>query len=78
MSQPATTTDRREKHVRLAEDLVDMLGGIWFHEGTNIADILDPLVRPAITKKYKSLPAEVRAAIESRRTSRAARVEAKS
>ena len=53
--------------VRVSEDLAEMLGGIWFHERVNSAELLDPLIRTAITKRYQNLPAEVRAVLDARR-----------
>lgn len=52
---------------RIRADLVDMLSAIYFHDRSNSADVLDPLIRPALTERYNALPPEIRAAIKARR-----------
>lgn len=47
--------------VRVADDIADMLSWLSDIEGTNIADILDPLVRPQVTARFERIRPTVEA-----------------
>lgn len=63
---PDAATPRTEM-IRVRADLAEMLSAIYFHERANSAEVLDPLIRPALTERYNALPPEIRAAIKARR-----------
>jgi hypothetical protein len=46
--------------VRLRQDLVDMLGSIAHERKKDIADILDPVVRPFVSREYAEVVEEMR------------------
>lgn len=46
-------SDQGTKHVRLFEDIVDMVGWIVRVEGGSSAQLLDPMIRAQVTAKYR-------------------------
>jgi hypothetical protein len=56
-SKPEELTKENTKNVRLAKDLVGQLNYIVSVVGGSQAEILDPLVRKVILKKFEELTA---------------------
>ncbi len=55
----APVDESATKLVRIHADLADMLLWIARIEGGTVASLVDPLVRPQITARFKSIEAEV-------------------
>ena len=54
--RPDTADDMgKTRHVRLSNDLVDMISWLAHIEGGSAAQIIDPLVRQAITARYEGI-----------------------
>lgn len=51
--------DRGTRHVRVFEDLADMIGWIYHFEGGSVAQILDPLLREQVATRYAPYAAAV-------------------
>lgn len=64
---------RSTKLVRVAPDLAHKLSAIVMSiENGRIAEVIDPLIRPEIERRYAALPAHVRKTAESRQKQRKA------
>lgn len=50
--------------VRIAGDLVKKLRTIAAHEGSTAADILDPVIRPMVERRYQNAVKQMQAALE--------------
>lgn len=57
------TDDDQTTHVRLKKDLADMIRVVSRLKGKQVAQLLDPILRPAITGMYAALGPAI-AAIE--------------
>lgn len=59
------------RQVRVPEDLADMLTGIIEVEGGSVADILDPIARPAIVARFQQIEPALRTIRAARASARA-------
>jgi hypothetical protein len=58
MAEKSTPQSTATRHVRIAEDLAEMLGDILETEGGTSAAFLDPLLRAEIVKRHnRNMPA---------------------
>jgi hypothetical protein len=62
----ATTPRPRTRHLRVAADLAKMLGEIAWFQRVSVAEIVDPLLRKVIERRFNALPPDVRARAEAR------------
>ena len=69
--KPVTERSKRTRQVRLPADLSEMLSVIAWHGELTIPSIIEPMIRPAVEKRFAALP-------ESLRTLAKERMEAKS
>lgn len=72
-SGPAATVT-----TRVFQDVATMLSAILLHDPSQgAAAVLDPLIRPELTRRYAALPAHVRQTVEARaKKARAAKLAA--
>lgn len=50
--------------VRIAADLVKKLRVIAAHESTTAADVLDPVIRPVVERRYQAVAKQMHANLE--------------
>lgn len=56
---PASEGEKGTRQIRVFDDMADMIGWVTRINGGNAAQLVDPLLRPAISSAYKMIEADV-------------------
>jgi hypothetical protein len=62
--------------VRMSADLAEMVTAVAEHEGSTSAEVLDPLIRPAVEARFAGVPQWMRDRLADRMARLAARTSA--